>query len=226
VPSQHHPRQLALPSAALTAALLVGCSGASTAVQRLPPPPGGPVSSGSRGAPSPGPATASTGRPSGPSAPSAVAPTTGVAVPADRCPPEVTTVGVTTAVPQPQPVSGLVSFGITLTHSGGTGSCVLRGFPGVSFLDTSGRELGQAVRSGDPGGGEGLALGDTVVSVVTVPSGKDAVDDPDCRTRHVAQVRVFAPSQTVSHLLAIPVAACLGAPPHTGAVVAPVTFLG
>ncbi|MEV0679772.1 DUF4232 domain-containing protein [Actinosynnema sp. NPDC050436] len=75
-------------------------------------------------------------------------------------------------------------------------TCVLRGFPGVSYVDSSGNRVGAAaVREGDPGPLVTLPHGATAVSVV----GSVNVDnfDPDaCRKTPVWGIEVFPPDQT------------------------------
>ncbi|MBB5956497.1 hypothetical protein FHS29_003083 [Saccharothrix tamanrassetensis] len=82
----------------------------------------------------------------------------------------------------------LVNRGIT--------ACALRGFPGVSYVDSNGNQVGAAaVRVGDPGPLLTVAHGSTAVSVV----GFAQVDnfDPDvCHKTPVWGIKVFPPDET------------------------------
>ncbi|MFD1146432.1 DUF4232 domain-containing protein, partial [Saccharothrix hoggarensis] len=75
--------------------------------------------------------------------------------------------------------------------------CVLRGFPGVSYVDANGDQVGAAaVRSGDRGPLLTLPHGATATSDV----GFAQVDnfDPDaCRKTPVWGIRVYPPDETV-----------------------------
>ncbi|MEU4738869.1 DUF4232 domain-containing protein [Actinosynnema sp. NPDC023658] len=92
--------------------------------------------------------------------------------------------------------AGTVYREVVFTNRG-FGACVLRGFPGVSYVDASGNQVGAAaVRVGDRGPLLTLPHGGSALSDV----GFAQVDnfDPDtCRKTPVWGVRVYPPDETV-----------------------------
>ncbi|WP_367132799.1 DUF4232 domain-containing protein [Saccharothrix sp. HUAS TT1] len=92
--------------------------------------------------------------------------------------------------------AGTVYREVVLTNRG-PGACVLRGFPGVSYVDYQGRRVGAAAeRVGARGPLLTLAPGGRAVSDV----GFARVDnfDPDaCRKTAVRGIRVYPPDATV-----------------------------
>ncbi|MFI9010439.1 DUF4232 domain-containing protein [Actinosynnema sp. NPDC053489] len=91
--------------------------------------------------------------------------------------------------------AGTVYREVVLTNRG-SGSCVLRGFPGVSYVDSAGNQVGAAaVRVGERGPLLTLSPGAAAISDV----GFARVDnfDPDaCRKTPVWGIRVFPPDET------------------------------
>ncbi|MFJ6669943.1 DUF4232 domain-containing protein [Actinosynnema sp. NPDC091369] len=92
--------------------------------------------------------------------------------------------------------AGTVYREVVLTNRG-LRTCVLRGFPGVSYVDSDGNQVGAAaVRVGERGALLTLPHGAAAVSDV----GFAEVDnfDPDvCRKTPVWGIRVFPPDETV-----------------------------
>ena len=101
---------------------------------------------------------------------------------------------------------------LVLTNQGGT--CTLHGYPGVSFLDSSGRQIGSPAemrRAATPRvvlrpGGRAIAT----LSIATAANYADSV----CRPQQAARVRVYPPGQRAALTAADPVAVC--AAPGTG----------
>ncbi|GAB2988708.1 DUF4232 domain-containing protein [Saccharothrix stipae] len=92
--------------------------------------------------------------------------------------------------------AGTVYREVVFTNRG-LHTCVLRGFPGVSYVDAHGNQVGAAAtRVGDRGSLLTLPHGGTAISDV----GFAQVDnfDPDvCRKTPVWGIRVFPPDETV-----------------------------
>lgn len=92
--------------------------------------------------------------------------------------------------------AGTVYREVVLTNRG-LRTCVLRGFPGVSYVDASGNQVGAAaVRVGERGPSLTLPHGAAAIADV----GFAQVDnfDPDaCRKTPVWGIRVFPPDETV-----------------------------
>ncbi|KJE23881.1 Protein of unknown function (DUF4232) [Frankia torreyi] len=99
---------------------------------------------------------------------------------------------------------------LVLTNAGTT-SCVLRGFPGVSYLDAAGRQVGAAaVRSGPAGQVVRLAPGASARATLRTvhPGIQEGCDEPAQRTP-VAALRIFPPANTTALRLALSdVSAC------------------
>ena len=92
--------------------------------------------------------------------------------------------------------------------------CVLRGYPGVSFTDPSGKQLGQPAREGPIGGAQ--------VSAVTLKSGQTAtafVGLPDtanyppaaCNQAAATDMRVYPPNETIAVLVPLTTEVCTAA---------------
>jgi Domain of unknown function (DUF4232) len=105
--------------------------------------------------------------------------------------------------------AGSSYYTLELTNLSGH-SCTLRGYPGVSAVDLSGRQIGSPAGR-DTGGG--------AVRVVTLANGHaatatlrivDALNFPNSRCRLVtaAGLRVYPPDQTASKVVPFPFAAC------------------
>jgi hypothetical protein len=101
---------------------------------------------------------------------------------------------------------------LVLTNSGG--SCTLHGYPGVSFLDASGRQIGEPAvmtRAATPRvvlrpGGRAMAT----LSIATAANYSDSA----CRPQQAARVRVYPPGQRAALTAADAVGIC--AAPGTG----------
>ncbi|WP_083867033.1 DUF4232 domain-containing protein [Frankia sp. ACN10a] len=99
---------------------------------------------------------------------------------------------------------------LVLTNTGTT-SCVLRGFPGVSYLDAAGRQVGAAaVRSGPAGQAVRLAPGASASATLrTVHPGIQVGCEEPAQSTPVASLRVFPPANTTALRLALSdVSAC------------------
>ncbi len=93
----------------------------------------------------------------------------------------------------------------------GTTSCAVRGFPGVSYLDAAGRQVGAAaVRSGPAGSTVRLAPGALATATLRTvhPGIQEGCTEPGQSTP-VAALRIFPPANTTALRLTLPgVSAC------------------
>jgi hypothetical protein len=104
--------------------------------------------------------------------------------------------------------AGSVYYQLEFTNVSG-GSCVLRGYPGVSAVDTAGRQVGSAAgrNAGAPVKNIVLASGGTASALLKIantgvyPAGR-------CHSTTAAGFRVYAPGQTASKLVPYPFQAC------------------
>lgn len=77
------------------------------------------------------------------------------------------------------------------------GACVLRGFPGVSYVDRAGAQVGNAAyRVGEPGDLITLAYGASVSADVGFANWQN-YDPEDCRPQPVWGIRVYPPDEFV-----------------------------
>jgi hypothetical protein len=91
--------------------------------------------------------------------------------------------------------AGTIHREILFTNRG-SGSCVLRGFPGVSYVDSNGNQIGKAAqRVGAPGPLLTVARGATVVSDVAFAQAGN-FDPAVCGITPVWGVRVYPPDET------------------------------
>ena len=95
---------------------------------------------------------------------------------------------------------------LVLTNTGSS-SCELRGFPGVSLLDGTGKQLGQpAAREGTEGSLVTLAPGGAASTTLqTSAEGMGAACEPTS-----TQLRVFPPDNTVALTFSAAYVACGG----------------
>jgi hypothetical protein len=98
------------------------------------------------------------------------------------------------AVGRTDAAAGTVHREVLLTNRG-TGSCVLRGFPGVSYVDANANQIGRAAqRVGTRGPLVTLARGGTAVSDVGFTSAGNF--DPEvCGMTPVWGIQVFPPDE-------------------------------
>jgi Protein of unknown function (DUF4232) len=80
-------------------------------------------------------------------------------------------------------------------------ACVLTGYPGVSFLDASGRQIGPAAQRNPMTYGS-VTLGASMTVYAQVGVGNPDVDACPAATAH--EIRVFPPNETVAALVAPP----------------------
>ncbi|WP_232291836.1 DUF4232 domain-containing protein [Frankia sp. QA3] len=109
-----------------------------------------------------------------------------------------------------QGTAGSTYENLVLTNTG-TKPCVVRGFPGVSYLDAAGRQVGvAAARSGPAGSAVRLAPGASAKATLRTvhPGIQKGCDEPEQSTP-VAALRVFPPANTTALRLALSdVSAC------------------
>lgn len=98
-------------------------------------------------------------------------------------------------------------YTVFLLTNTGTKACELRGFPGVSLLDASGKEIGQpAAREGAEGPGLSIAPGASVSATLhTSAPGMGAACEPTS-----TQMRVYPPDNTTALTFAATYSACGG----------------
>lgn len=161
-------------------------------------------------APSTEPPSASATAPSASAAPSGTtspAPT-GVASPspARAANPPCATASLRLTIGSTDSGAGQSHQQLVLTNRGA--GCSLRGYPGVSFLDAAGRQLGSpAQASGRPIGQVLLAPGGRAVAVLTY-SNAGAYPDSTCRPAQASQVRVYPPNQLAALTAPDPILVC------------------
>lgn len=92
--------------------------------------------------------------------------------------------------------AGTVYREVVFTNRGPR-TCVLRGFPGVSYVDADGKQVGAAAsRVGDRGSSLTLPHGGAAISDVGFAQ-VDNFDPEVCRKTPVWGIRVFPPDETV-----------------------------
>ncbi len=200
----HHTvaRGALIGSSLIAAVLIAGCQGGSAA--------GGSPASSLTVSPSAGPAmitTTTTPAPAGANVPLKPA-VSGASVT-----PECKAAGLTLAVGSGDAAAGHFYVALNFTNSG-TSTCVMQGFPGVSYVTgDSGTQVGQpAVRSGTIGSSVTLAPGAVASSIVTVTD-VSVFDASSCQPTPVLGFRVYAPDDTASMYVAHSGTGCAGNPP-------------
>ncbi|MGA2835444.1 MAG: DUF4232 domain-containing protein [Acidimicrobiales bacterium] len=125
----------------------------------------------------------------------------------------------------PNGTAGATHYGFTFRNTGST-ACTLYGFPGVSFLDASGSQIGAAAqREGN------VAIATVTLSVGGSAYSSVAVTDPGippCSgSATAAQIRIYPPGQTQSTSVAAPSGLQVCSSPNTAnyssAIVTPIT---
>ncbi|MCK9897604.1 DUF4232 domain-containing protein [Frankia sp. AgB32] len=208
------PRTAGLLVAAVLAAAggAAGCSSGGSASTVTAPeggPPAGWVSPAPTGSPSAvSPVPARPTPPTGPSAtPGRVSPSTaapsaggvaaaGVTAPAGGlCP----TSRLSVRSADGEGAAGSTYEKLVLTNTGST-SCLLRGFPGVSYVDEAGRQVGAAAtRTGATGAAVRLAPGGSATATLRTvhPGIQQGCEQPD-QTAPVAALRIYPPANTAA----------------------------
>ena len=107
--------------------------------------------------------------------------------------------------------AGSAYYELRFTNLGSV--CTLRGFPGVSAVDLSGRRLGKpASRDGAVSGRlVALAHGATAKAVLRITNVHN-FPRSTCRPVSAAGLRVYPPNETSSKLVPFPFGACSGGP--------------
>ncbi|WP_281433925.1 DUF4232 domain-containing protein [Kocuria flava] len=102
--------------------------------------------------------------------------------------------------------AGSVWVELTVTNTG-QDPCRVAGYPGVSFVDGTGAQIGAAAErdTGVPGTGGTLAPGGSATAALRI--GQAAVH-PGCGARPAAGLRVYPPENTSSVVVPLPVQAC------------------
>lgn len=93
--------------------------------------------------------------------------------------------------------AGSIYVPIVLTNTSG-GSCVITGFPGVSYVDSAGEQVGSAaVRDDGSGDPVTLAPGDSASAMLRMP---EALNYPreTCHPTDVAGLRIYPPNNTAA----------------------------
>jgi hypothetical protein len=90
-----------------------------------------------------------------------------------------------------------------------TATCSLRGYPGASFVDGSGQQLGSpATRSqGEPVRRVILASGAKAHALVGIPETEN-FSKSDCEPQQAAGIRVYPPDQTMSLIAKVKLTVC------------------
>ncbi|PLC12003.1 hypothetical protein AUQ48_06875 [Kocuria flava] len=102
--------------------------------------------------------------------------------------------------------AGSVWVELTVTNTG-PDPCRVAGYPGVSFVDGTGAQIGAAAErdTGVPGTGGTLAPGGSATAALRI--GQAAVH-AGCEARPAAGLRVYPPENTSSVVVPLPVQAC------------------
>jgi len=95
-----------------------------------------------------------------------------------------------------------------ILRNGGTRTCTVRGFPGVSLLDSAGNQLGDpATREGTEGAAVSLTPGASASA--TLHTTNEGIGGTTC-TPQSAQMKVYPPNQTSALIFAAEYTACGG----------------
>jgi hypothetical protein len=119
--------------------------------------------------------------------------TTSTTVAAGAC----RTANLSVTLGQPSGAAGSVGYDISFRNDG-SAPCSLSGFPGVSFLDASGRQIGAPVpRNTVTYSTVDIAPGATAHALLVVGN-PDMVSNPSCPASVPRWIRVFPPNETAS----------------------------
>lgn len=104
-----------------------------------------------------------------------------------------------------------------------SGTCTMAGYPGVSFVDSHGAQIGAAVpRMTGAGGLVTLSPGGTSAALIAYHDVYVATF-PDCRPTTAAGIRVYPPDETASLTVSSALMVCANAAATGTAGVSPVT---
>lgn len=178
------------------------------------------------------PSPASSNQTSTPSTTIAPPPPLATTTPSATVAPAATTTTTTTAVARPAAVPECTArtlslrlgpsddgaghhFQELLFTNTGRASCFIVGFPGVSYVDFDGHQIGRpAVRDGAEGGR--VTLGPGQVSSADVSMADPGVFDPGaCAAQRSAGLRVYPPDSFAAMFLPYPTTACSGPIPES-----------
>lgn len=107
--------------------------------------------------------------------------------------PACRTSSLSVSLGSPNGSAGAMHYGLTFQNTG-TAACLLYGFPGVSFLDASGSQIGDpAQRQGSAPTPVVLASGGSAYSSISIT---DPGIPPCSGSAHASQVRVYPPGET------------------------------
>ena len=134
------------------------------------------------------------------------------------------TTSLSVSVGSPNGTAGATHYGLTF-HNGSSAPCTLYGYPGLSFLDASGNQIGAPAQR--TGGGTPttvtLSVGGNAYASVQVT---DPGIPPCTGSTAAAQIRVYPPGQTQSLQIPAPTGLLVCSSPNTGsylsAIVTPV----
>jgi hypothetical protein len=192
-----------LPVCVLTSLVAIGgCTGSSNAPRTSPPSPVT-TSPSPTSSPSPSPTESASATPTvTPSV--AASPTASAGAAAPACP----TSALRLSAGRGGAAAGTYYLSLVFTNTGGT-TCSLRGFPGASFVDATGGQLGlPADRSaGEPMHRVVLASGAKAHALLGIPETAN-FSRSDCQPRHAAGVRAYPPEQTQSLVVRIKLTVC------------------
>jgi hypothetical protein len=187
-------RGLLVGAGLVTAALLTACQGASSAG-------GSPSSSLSVSSTTQAPSTTSSVQAGG------------ATTPTQHGTPECRASDLKLSLGSGDAAAGHFYVPIVFTNTGST-PCLMRGFPGVSYVTgDNGSQVGApAQRTGSIGSSVTLAPNAVASSVVTVTD-VGVFDAGSCKPTSVRGFRVYAPDDTASMFLARTGTGCAGSPP-------------
>lgn len=124
------------------------------------------------------------------------------------------TAALTVSLGGPNGSAGATHYNLTFRNSGSV-TCTLYGYPGVSFLDASGHQIGDAAqRQGGTPATVTLAAGGNAYSSIAVT---DPGIPPCSGSTTATQVRVYPPGETQSATVAAPPGLLVCSSPNTSA---------
>lgn len=176
----------------LTGLALAGCSGHPTPVA-VPSPSGSATST----------ITATPATPATPSIPATptipATPATGAPTPAGGGPTTCPAGALALAVGTTQGAAGTLYQSILLTNTG-SAPCTLDGYPGVSFLDSAGAQLGPAAARAAGQSPQLVTLvgGGGIASFTLALHNAESYDPARCRPQPTATLRVYPPDLTAA----------------------------
>ena len=124
------------------------------------------------------------------------------------------TAALSVSIGSPNGSAGASHYGLTFQNTG-TAACTLYGYPGVSFLDSSGHPIGDpAQRQGGTPTTVTVAAGGNAYASIAVT---DPGIPPCSSSTAAAQVRVFPPGETPATQVPAPTGLLVCSSPNTSA---------